>query len=295
MRIRAFSLSGVMLLALGAALPALAQEPAQAASDDETAFHEAAPDAPLSPLDEGSAPLEPLTAAEEFWLQDTLTFDAAVIDPDRLERPPPKLQLRGVNDRGLLAVTGNGADGAGTVVVAPVAPLAVDAKIGADLGPAVHTSHLDRTLYDLPPTQKGSGSAWASVGLHELATLDARVDPANDHGRLATTFSKSVPVGGTMAVTLVNTYAVTGNVASPAPQDGSSQVWHAEQSVRFSVGSTGTTLGAGVHANSADAVWHNTLSAEQKLAGPLHVTTAVSDLGQATVNKRVTAGFRLNW
>ena len=267
-----------MLLALGAALPA--QEPSPA--DDETAFHETAPDAPL-------------TAAEEAWLQDTLTFDAAVIDRDRLDRPPPALRLRGRTDRGLLAVSGNGVNGAGTVVVAPVAPLAVDARLGADLGPAVYTSHIDRTLHDLPPTQNGSGAAWASIGLREGATLDARVDPVNDHGRLGTTFSKSVPVGGTRSVTIVNTYAVTGNVASPTPQAGSSQVWHTEQALRFSVGSTGTTLGAGIHANSAEAVWHNTLSAEQKLAGPLHVTTAVSDLGQATVNKRVSAGFRVNW
>jgi hypothetical protein len=40
---------------------------------------------------------------------------------------------------------------------------------------------------------------------------------------------------------------------------------------------------------------HNTLSAEQKLFGPLHVTTSVSDLGEATVNKSITAGFKLHW
>lgn len=292
MRVRAFFLSGVMLLALGAALPAQAQP-----AGDETAFHETAAGAPVSPLDEDSAPLEPLTAAEEFWLQDTLTFDAAVIDRDRLDRPPPKLRLRGLNAHGLLTVSGNGANGAGTLVVAPAAPLAWDAKIGADLGPAIETSHLDRTLYDLPPTQNGSGAAWASVGLRDIATLDARVDPVNDHGRLGTTFSKSVPVGGTKSVTVINTYAVTGTVnrAALASASGTSQVWHTEQAVRFSVGSTGTTLGAGIHANSAEAVWHNTLSAEQRLAGPLHVSTAVSDLGQASVNKRVSAGFRVNW
>jgi hypothetical protein len=37
------------------------------------------------------------------------------------------------------------------------------------------------------------------------------------------------------------------------------------------------------------------LSAEQKLYGPLHVTTAVTDLGQTTSNKSITAGFKLNW
>jgi hypothetical protein len=40
---------------------------------------------------------------------------------------------------------------------------------------------------------------------------------------------------------------------------------------------------------------HDTLSADQKLFGPLHVTTAVSDIGQPVTNKSVTAGFKLNW
>ena len=59
--------------------------------------------------------------------------------------------------------------------------------------------------------------------------------------------------------------------------------------------STGTTLAAGLTSTSTDPVTHNKLSAEQKLYGPLHVTTAVSDLGQPVPNKSITAGFKLNW
>jgi len=42
-------------------------------------------------------------------------------------------------------------------------------------------------------------------------------------------------------------------------------------------------------------VTHNTFSADQKLYGPLHVTTAVTDVGQTTSSKSISAGFKLNW
>jgi hypothetical protein len=46
---------------------------------------------------------------------------------------------------------------------------------------------------------------------------------------------------------------------------------------------------------SNDPVTHNTLSAEQKLYGPLQVTTAVTDFGQTTSSKSIGAGFELHW
>ncbi|MGB9259627.1 MAG: hypothetical protein WCB55_05600 [Pseudolabrys sp.] len=46
---------------------------------------------------------------------------------------------------------------------------------------------------------------------------------------------------------------------------------------------------------SNDPVTHNTLSAEQKLYGPLQVTTAVTDFGQTSSSKGISAGFKLHW
>ena len=37
------------------------------------------------------------------------------------------------------------------------------------------------------------------------------------------------------------------------------------------------------------------LSAEQKLYGPLQVTTAVTDFGQTSSSKSISAGFKLHW
>jgi hypothetical protein len=76
---------------------------------------------------------------------------------------------------------------------------------------------------------------------------------------------------------------------------GASQVFGNEKAVKFNVLPTGTTFGAGLATASNDPVTHNTFSAEQKLYGPLHVTTAVTDVGQSTSNKSITAGFKLNW
>ena len=48
-------------------------------------------------------------------------------------------------------------------------------------------------------------------------------------------------------------------------------------------------------AASNDPLTHNTLSADQKLYGPLHVTTAVTDLGQPSASRSIRAGLTLNW
>jgi hypothetical protein len=74
-----------------------------------------------------------------------------------------------------------------------------------------------------------------------------------------------------------------------------SQIFGNEKSVKFNILPTGTMVGAGVVTASNDPVTHNTFSADQKLYGPLHVTTTVTDVGQTTSNKSLTAGFKLNW
>ena len=162
-----------------------------------------------------------------------------------------------------------------------------------------------------PPTAQDSGAAWASVGVPNLATVDARVDPNNDQGKLGTTFKHSIPVDGQFSLTLQDSYSVTQTVgaptaapspvplmtapvatAAPAPTQ---QVWGNQSAVKVDVMATGTSFGAGIVTASNDPVTHNTLSADQKLYGPLHVTTAVTDFGQPTVSKRITAGLKLNW
>ena len=184
-----------------------------------------------------------------------------------------------------------------------------DARVGADVGLTAQTDERYRQG-KLPTAREGSGNgtAWASVGVQNLATVDARLDPTNQ-GRIGTTIKHSIPFGQNYAVTLQNTYSVTEmlNASSSAPGEvpmmampapgaaPATQIWGNEKIAKFDVLSTGTTFAAGVNTTSTDPVTHNKFSAEQKIYGPLRVTTAVSDLGQPVPNKSISAGFKLNW
>ena len=195
-------------------------------------------------------------------------------------------------------------------------PLAIDpvwdAKVGADLGIASQQSDGYRFGRPLPAMRNASdtGAAWASVGVPNFASVDARVDPSNDQGKLGTTIKQSIPLGKNYAVTLQNTYSVTESLGSqptssssdiplmvaPAPGPaGVPQIWGNEKLAKFDMLSTGTTFAAGLNSSNTDPVTHNKFSAEQKIYGPLHVTTSVTDLGQPTPSKSITAGFKLNW
>ena len=170
----------------------------------------------------------------------------------------------------------------------------------------------------MPATQNtgGTGSAWVQVGVPNFATVDARVDPTKDQRKLGTTFKQ--PLGGKFAVTLQNNYSLTetNGVPAAAPSDfplmtaprvpvtattphapltptpTPPQIWGNENVAKFDFLPTGTSFSAGLTTASNDPVTHNKLSADQRLYGPLHVTTAVTDMGQPTESKSITAGVR---
>jgi hypothetical protein len=236
-----------------------------------------------------------------------LLANALVFDPGALTEPPKKsLRIPGAKS-GYDVTRTQKLDGSSTVVVKQPLQTEWSNSIGADLAAP------SQRAVDLPlPSERNNGlpagAAWASVGVPNLASVDARVDPANEQGKLGTTLKHSIPFGNRFAVTVQNTYSMTESFSEssgPAdlplmtlPQPGvlaAPQVFGNEKSVKFNILPTGTTLGAGVATASNDPVTHNTLSAEQKLYGPLQVTTAVTDVGQTTTNKSITAGFKLNW
>ena len=270
-----------------AAVPACAQEPTQT---DSTAL----------------APESPLTPAESAIIANALVFD-----PAALATPPKKpLRLPGMSDKGLEIIRTEKLDGSSTVVVKQPLQTEWSNSVGADLGPSRTgaSSTFDRPL----PTARdssGSGAAWASLGVPNIGSVDARVDPYNEKGKVGTTLKQSIPFGGRFAVTVQDTYSVTETLSSPSvgPNDMplmalppastpmAPQVFGNERAVKFNILPTGTTVGAGVTTASNDPVTHNTFSAEQKLYGPLQVTTAVTDFGQTTSSKSITAGFKLHW
>ncbi len=296
--------SGALLSAafvMAAAGYAFAPAPAVAQDADAPAMPPAVEDEAAQP------PPAPLTPEESAALGNALQFDPATVADGKPVKP---LRLPMLSDRDQFNVSHNGKpDGSGTLVLKQ--PLASEwgASVGADLN---LSAQADGTVPSKPlpvtSADQGSGAAWASVGVPNFASLDARVDPTNDQGKLGTTFKHSIPVGGKFSVTLQDSYMVTDNFSSPtsAPSDvplmaapaasaPTPQIWGSEKAVKFDILSSGTTLGAGITTASNDPVTHNTLSADQRLYGPLHVTTAVTDLGQTTASKSISARFKLNW
>ena len=277
---------GLLTLAAPAAFAQDAQQPA------ETTGAELAPEAPLTP--EESA----------------LLSNALVFDPAALATPPKKpLRMPGVSDKGYDIKRTEKPDGSTTIVVKQPLPTGWDNSVGADLAPSNTGAS---AAYDRPlPTTRdgfGAGAAWASAGVANIGSVDARVDPSGEQGKLGGTLKHSIPFGGRFAVTVQDTYSVTETMTQPTgptdmplrtlpanPAPLTPQVFGNEKAVKFNILPTGTTLGAGVTTASNDPVTHNTLSAEQKLYGPLQVTTAVTDFGQTTSNKSITAGFKLHW
>ncbi len=251
------------------------------------------------------APEAPLTPEESALLGNALVFD-----PAALATPPRKpLRLPGTSDKSYELKRTEKPDGSVTVVVKQPLPTGWDNSVGADLAPSNRGAS---ATYERPlPTTRdgfGAGAAWASIGVQNIGSVDARVDPTNEQGKLGGTLKHSIPFGGRFAVTVQDTYSVTQSMAQPTgpadmplmalpanPTPLTPQVFGNEKAVKFNILPTGTTLGAGVKTVSNDPATHNTLSAEQKLYGPLQVTTAVTDFGQTTSSKSITAGFKLHW
>lgn len=246
--------------------------------------------------------------------EDSAIIDKALaLDPNSFANAPVKpLRLPSLaNTKGLDLSRTDRPDGSGTVIVKKPLGTDWDANVGADLGLAANApqSYGPNNPLGVTRNDRGSGAAWASLGVPNFATVDARVDPNNEQGRLGTTFKRSLPIGDRFAVSVQSRYSLTETLGQPqaaasdiplrgAPVSDPAlapRVWGNENVAKFDILPTGTTLGAGLSSTSTDPVTHNTLSAEQKIYGPLGVTTAVTDFGRAGENKSVRARLKLTW
>ncbi|MDB5599440.1 MAG: hypothetical protein JWN71_1484 [Xanthobacteraceae bacterium] len=194
-------------------------------------------------------------------------------------------------------------DGGAAVTVGRRLPTDWETKVGVDLGVAADPA----TTYRLdPPTgTAGSGAAWANLKIPgfntpltwDQAQIDARIDPSSEQGRLGTRFSRSLPIGESLSVTLQNGYAVTqsfptGTVTVPA----ASEIWSTDRSLRVTLPDSGTSFSAGQSLNSLDEKWLRSLSAEQKMfGGPVSLNGSASETTTGEISKSVTATFRRTW
>ena len=184
------------------------------------------------------------------------------------------------------------------------AKFGVDASLAPESGPAAMA---DRVLQGPAPSHS-SGTVWGTVTgeaplFWDRTSVDARLDPAQDQGRVTATMSRTLTLGDNASVTLQDKYSVTQSLLGGA---GASQpaltaippgasVWETERSLRFNLTPTGTTLSAGVATLSGDTQWHNRISAEQQLGGPLSITTSVTDPASSASTKSISARFKHTW
>jgi len=264
---------GAVLLALsglaGAQQPAT-DEPPEAAASEDTPASEPLPEEVQAALREALDPEKP-----DAFSSSARARDSGSDDPNWHRKDQ--------------------ADGSAAVSVKRPLPTAWESSIGADLSAAPSP----RPLSEVSPSSasQGSAAAWASVKVPGVASVDTRVEPNNDQSKIGTTVSRSLALGSSNSLTLQNNFALTETLGSqPAtPASSPPSVWSNDQTLKFNVGSTGTTLAASTSRSNSDSIPHNKLSAEQKLFNDINVTTTLSDVGTATASKSVTAGIKLKW
>jgi hypothetical protein len=185
-----------------------------------------------------------------------------------------------------------------------------DTKLGMDarLAPEPGTAMADTALQGTP-SNRSSGAVWGNMTgpspapvLWDKTSVDARLDPSQEQGQFGATLSRTLPLGDEVSVTLQDKYSVTqtllGSARNPQIQTAGppgAPVWETDRSLRFNLTPTGTTLSAGITSSSNDRQLHNKFSAEQQLAGPLSVTTSITDPTTAASGKSISARFKHTW
>jgi hypothetical protein len=180
------------------------------------------------------------------------------------------------------------------------ARIGIDARLAPNPGPA----GVAETIQQGGESGPSTGTAWGRIEtpaplFWDTTAVDARLDPLQEQGQISATMSRTVPLGDNVSVTLQDKYSTTrslqGEPSALAAIPPGASVWETDRSVRFNLKQTGTTLSAGVATLGGDAQWHNRISAEQQIGGPLSVTTTVTDPASGVGSKSIRARFRHTW
>ena len=202
------------------------------------------------------------------------------------------------------------ADGSVALTVGRRLPTEWDTKFGMDaqLAPEPTNAGMADSVLQGGAANRSSGAIWGNLSgpgaaLWDKTSVDARVNPAQEQGQVVATMSRTLPLGENVSVTLQDKYSVTQSLQANAAINQptltaippGASVWETDRSLRFNLAPTGTTVSAGVVTTSVDHQWHNKVSVEQQLVGPLSVTTSVTDPASATSSKSIGARFKHTW
>jgi hypothetical protein len=264
-RIARLALAGASLLIAGSAF---AQSPAPPQDDQATDT-------------QAYGPAEP----PDFSVLNEPTPDVAVRGAPGVSRAPTQPAPIGSRSEK--------ADGSVSVSAGQRLPVEWETKLGVDVAAPGSTPD----AFAGQTQERGAG--WANVAVPaaplglDKATIDARVDPNADQGKLSTALSRSVPIGGGVSVTLQNGYAVTQSLANPGGVG--THVYQGDGAVRLELPSA-TALSAGARMSSTDERPLPSVSAEQKLFDtPLSVTGTISQRPTGETDRSIMAGFKKSW
>jgi hypothetical protein len=315
-----YGLAGFLLLAAASGLdgrPAHAQVKSSEVKSLEDVPLQAAPK--ISPWPESADP-QPQEATESPPAEDqpaataedadiaNLDIDWSLLDVDAstlMMTHPVKLHAasRGPSSDEMTWSSQEKANGSAVSVKQPVSPF-WDARVGADMTVVRQPSTLSELLAEKASNggnePQSSGTAWASAtapgvgSIWDKTTVEARVDPSQDQGKLGTSLSKSLTLGEQYSLTLQNGYNMTQGLA-PIPGSAGHTIYETEQSAKLGIADTGTSFSAGQTLSTSDDRWLRKIGAEQKIVGGFNISGSIAETPLGIANKSVSAGFKQSW
>lgn len=193
--------------------------------------------------------------------------------------------------------------GSAVSVKQPISPF-LNTQVGADMTVVRQPATLSELLAEKASNggnePQSSGTAWASVSaggvgsIWDKTTVEARIDPSQDQGKLGTSLSKSLKLSEEYSLTLQNGYNMTQGLA-PLPGSAGRTVYGTEQSAKLGLTDTGTSFSAGQSLSTTDDKWLRKIGAEQKIVGGFNISGSIAETPLGIANKSVTAGFKQSW
>ncbi|WP_426440165.1 hypothetical protein [Bradyrhizobium genosp. P] len=265
---------------------------------------------------EETAPAEAATAVDANDVDVMKDIDVSKLEWSQLNTDPTTLPV--LASKGAAKANGSAggnpawssnlnANGTEAVAVKQSVSPFLDTRVGVDMtvakqGPQTTSEQLSERLANGGSLPQSGGSAWASISAPGVASVwdktsvEARVDPGADQGKIGTSLSKQVPLSDQYSVTLQNGINMTQQGVVPVPGIVSrpTRSYDTDQSAKLSVNDSGTSITAG-QTTTFDDKWLRRVGAEQKLFDGVTVSGSIGETAQGTTSKSITAGFKRTW
>lgn len=287
---------------LAAALAVAAQTP-PADEDTEEQAEEAAPDVAAAPDVNDPDVMKDIDVSKLDWRQ--LDLDAVPLNGPAAKA---RTAAKAAPSADATWSANQQANGSSAVSVKQSLTPFWDTRIGADMtvarqGTLTAQELLSEKLANGGSVPQSSGTAWAAItapgvgSIWDKTSVEARVDPGADQGKLGTSLSKSLPLSEQYSLTLQNGYNLIqqGIVPVPGIISHPSRSYETDQSARLSITDTGTSFTAGQTLSTSDDKWLRKVGAEQKLFDGVTISGSVGETPSGVVNKSFGAGFKRSW